>query len=294
MKVIRNKWIFLVLSGTLIVLSIVSLSTKGLSLGVDFAGGAVIEVEYKDTRPDIVMVRDSVENGGFSARVQPIGENGLIVRTRDITESEHQEILRILKEGDSTAQETRFNSIGPSIGKELRTKAVWAIALVVLAIILFIAFVFRHVSKPVSSWKYGLVAIVALFHDIIIPAGIFSFLGKEIDALFIVGLLSILGLSVNDTIVVFDRIRENLHENDREGLHQGFDETVGKSINQTYTRSINTSLTTIFVLTVLLIIGPVSTQDLALVLLLGISLGTYSSIFVASPLLVLWNRKKEK
>ena len=189
----------------------------------------------------------------------------------------------------------RFNSIGPTIGKELRNKAFVAIGIVIIAIMLFVAFVFRKVSKPVSSWKYGVAAIIALIHDIIVPTGVFAFLGYilgvEIDILFVMALLAILGYSVNDTIVVFDRVRENLRLNREHGSEESFDLTVGKSLNQTYARSINTSLTTLFVVIALFFFGSEATQDFALVLAIGIIAGTYSSIFLATPLLVAINKK---
>jgi preprotein translocase subunit SecF len=180
-----------------------------------------------------------------------------------------------------------------------------------LAIIVFVAWAFRSLEddeeesantkeiknkeKGPSSWSYGFIAVIALFHDIIIPTGIFIWLGLEVNSLFIVGLLSILGLSVNDTIVVFDRIREKVRiaeANPRTAV--AFDQMVGESITQTMTRSINTSLTLFVALIALYFVGPAATQDLALVMILGMIVGTYSSIFLASPLLVLWQKLKGK
>jgi preprotein translocase subunit SecF len=193
-------------------------------------------------------------------------------------------------------QEKSFDSIGPSVGKELTSKAIMAIILVSLAIICFIAFAFRKVSKPVSSWKYGIIAVITLFHDVAIPVGVFTLLshfqGVEVDTLFVVAVLTILGLSVSDTIVVFDRIRENL----RNRVSTSFDETVGRSLEQSYVRSICTSLTVILVLLSLFFFGPSSTKYFALMLTAGMFFGTYSSIFLASPLLVLveeWQVKKQ-
>ena len=177
----------------------------------------------------------------------------------------------------------------------MRIKALLAFSIVVVAIVLFIAYVFRHVSKPVSSWKYGVISIIALLHDVIIPVGLFAILGSvvgaEIDVLFIVALLTILGYSVNDTIVVFDRVRENLRENQQLKRKEDFELTVGKSLNQTFARSINTSLTTTLVLLALFFFGGVATQNFALVLIMGIVAGTYSSLCLASPLLVAWKGK---
>jgi preprotein translocase subunit SecF len=187
-------------------------------------------------------------------------------------------------------KEDQFTTVGPTLGAELLRKAWIALGLVMLCIILFIAFAFRHVSKPVASWKYGVVAIVTLLHDVLIPAGLFAFLGfydgAEIDSLFIVALLTILGISINDTIVVFDRIRENLRLNEERHKQETFESVVGRSIKQTLSRSLNTSLTVIIVLFSLFLVGPVSTKDFALTLIVGMVAGTYSSIFLAAPLLV--------
>jgi len=191
----------------------------------------------------------------------------------------------------------RMDTVGPILGQELQSKSVTSIILVILAIVLFITFAFRHVSKPVSSWKYGTAAIIALAHDVLVPTGIYAFLGRngnyEVDALFVTALLVILGFSVHDTIVVFDRTRENLKIDDHH--KEAFDKTVGKSISQTFARSINTSLTTILALVALYIFGADATRNFSLILIIGIVLGTYSSIFLGSPLLVtFWKSQKNK
>ena len=187
-------------------------------------------------------------------------------------------------------EEKRFDSIGPSIGSELQTRSVYAIILVILAIALFIAFAFRHVSKPVSSWKYGIVALLSLAHDVIIPIGAFAvmghFMGAEVDTLFVTAILVVLGFSVHDTIVVFDRVRENLRRLEEKGMKESFEETVGKSVSQTLGRSINTSLTTVLALLALYFFGATATHYFSLTLLIGIVAGTYSSVFLGSPLLV--------
>lgn len=189
--------------------------------------------------------------------------------------------------------EKRFESIGPVIGQELKRKSLWAIILVLIAIVLYIAWVFRKVSRPIASWRYGVVAIVALFHDLLIVLGIFSFLGHfygvEIGLPFVAAILTILGYSVNDTIVVFDRTRENLISGCGE---ESFGEVVNQSLNQTITRSVNTSLTTLFVLLAIFMFGGASLKDFIIALMLGVIFGTYSSIFVASPLLVEWEKKR--
>jgi preprotein translocase subunit SecF len=295
MFIIKNKNIFLTISALIVLLSIVSIAVFGLKLGIDFKGGALEEVTYTASRPDVATVSDALAAAGFKdALVQPTGTDGFLVKVRALSEAEHQTVLKALSVGEAKATEKSFNSIGPSVGNELKRKAIAAILTVVVAIILFIAYAFRKVSKPVSSWKYGLIAIVTLVHDIVIPSGVFALLGHfrgaEVDTLFVVALLTVLGLSVSDTIVVFDRIRENLR------AHSGntFGETVGKSLSQTFTRSINTSLTVILVLLSLFFFGPEATKNFSLVLVVGMFFGTYSSIFVASPILVLVERLQAK
>ena len=244
----------------------------------------IVSIDVEVAKPSSEEIKEAVESTGASGvLVQQTGKNGYIIRTKSITEDERREIISALVfDGEYKMEEKRFNSIGPVIGKELRSKAWIAIATVIIAIILFIAYVFRHVGERVSSWRYGVIAIIALVHDILIPTGFVALLGLEVDSLFVIALLAILGLSVNDTIVVFDRVRENL----KLGISRNFSETVGKSLNQTYVRSINTSITTLFVVLTLFFLGPETIKDFALVLALGLIAGTYSSIFLASPLLV--------
>lgn len=300
MFVIRYRNTFFLLTGIIVACAIGSIIFFGLRFGLDFTGGALTEVSYPDGRPERVLVEEEVTMlglGGFSLRGS--GEDAYILRSRDLSEEERQEVVSTLSlSGNVAMVEERFTSIGPVIGVELRNKAILALSIVVVAIILFIAYVFRHVSKPVSSWKYGLIAIVALLHDIALPTGVFAalgyFFGSEIDVLFVVALLTILGYSLNDTIVVFDRVRENLRDNQELNRKEDFELTVGKSLNQTYERSINTSLTTALVLLALFFIGGDATRDFALMLIAGVIAGTYSSIFLASPLLVAWERVGKK
>ena len=292
MLIVKYRKIFFILSGVIVGLSILSVLVFGLTFGIDFTGGALTEVSYPDVRPDKKSVEarlGSIPIGVFSLRES--GDSNYILRTRDLLEEERVAVMGALSQGGSISITIeRFNSIGPIIGLELRNKAFIAIAIVTVAIIFFVAFVFRHVSAPVSSWKYGIIAIVALLHDIIVPVGLFAVLGAlvgaEVDVLFIMALLAILGYSVNDTIVVFDRVRENLRINLELNRKEDFELTVGKSLNQTYVRSVNTSLTTFFVLMTLFMLGPLATQNFALVLLTGVIAGTYSSICLATPLLV--------
>ena len=284
------------------ILSVVSVSVFGLKVGIDFKGGALTEVSYKDTRPAQEEMNVSLQALDLgSILLQPTGEKDYLIKSRDLNEAEHALLLKTLSNnGVNVLEEKSFNSIGPSVGRELTRKAIMAIILVSLAIILFIAFAFRKVSKPVSSWRYGIIAIISLLHDVVIPVGIYAVLshlfGVELDTLFVVAALTILGLSVSDTIVIFDRIRENIR-NQIANSKINFNEIVGKSLDQSYVRSICTSLTVILVLLSLVFFGPTSTKYFALMLTAGMFFGTYSSIFLASPLLVLveeWQAKRKE
>ena len=244
-----------------------------------------------------LLVQNKVDTLDYGeVRIQPANDNDYILRQRNLTPAEKDTLDDVLSTF-GTVTEVQFNSVGPSIGAELMQKAWWSIGMITLLTICFIAFAFRGVSVPVASWKYGVVAIITLLHDILIPTGLFAYLGHvdnaEVGALFIVALLTILGISINDTIVVFDRIRENLNLNIAQSKIVPFADVVWRSITQTLTRSINTSVTVVVVLFALYFVGPDSTQDLALTLIVGMFAGTYSSILVASPLLILiekWQR----
>jgi preprotein translocase subunit SecF len=295
MFVIKHKKIFVIISAVLLALSIGAIAYFGLNLGIDFKGGTLAEIEYTQARPEQSFIEEEIKPLGIGeVIIQPTGETGYIIKSRALSETERGSLLRALGPG---ATEKSFTSIGPSVGAELARKSLITFILVALGIIFFIAMSFRKVSKPVSSWKYGFIAIVTLIHDIIIPVGAFavfsSIYGTEVDTLFVVAILTILGLSVSDTIVVFDRIRENI----RTGHFKTFEETVGNSLSQVYTRSIATSFTVIIVLLSLVFFGPKSTKVFAMMLTAGMILGTYSSIFLASPLLVYvnnWTQKKGK
>ena len=284
------------ISGALVAVSLFSFIAWGLKPAIDFTGGSLLEVEYNESRPDIGVLKETVvglELG--NVLVQPLGDRGVLIRARELAESERALLINSLNRlGGGGLVEKRFNSIGPVIGKELARNSWISIGLVLLMIIIFIAWSFRKVSKPVASWKYGLAAIMALAHDVIIPVGVFSFLGHfynvEVDTLFVTALLTILGFSIHDTIVVFDRIRENL----KRGGSKFFEDIVEQSVWQVMGRSIKTSFAILLVLAALLLFGGQTTFYFTLTLILGIFFGTYSSIFLASPLLVSWQMSRER
>jgi preprotein translocase subunit SecF len=292
MFIIKYKKIFVIISVVLVLLSILSVGFSGLKLGIDFKGGSLTEIEYKTTRPEQGVVESEIKPLSLGEMlIQPMGTMGYSIKTKQISETERASLISSL---GSDVTEKSFTSVGPSVGAELIRKSIISFVLVALGIIFWIAFSFRKVSKPVSSWKYGLIAIITLVHDILIPVGAFAILssiyGTEIDTLFVVAILTILGLSVSDTIVVFDRIRENI----RIGHFKTFEETVGRSLDQVYTRSIATSSTVIIALLALVFFGPTSTKVFAIMLTAGMFFGTYSSIFLASPLLVIFNNMQKK
>lgn len=298
MFVIKYKKIFIGISLVLMAASIIGMLVWGLRIGIDFKGGSLTEVAYPGGLPDVKEIEARVLELDYGAIVlQPIGENSLSVKTRDLSEIERQALVDKLNNGGAIdMEESTFTTVGPSVGRELKTKSIISLVIVALVMIIFVAYAFRKVSKPVSSWRYGLITVAALIHDVVLTAGAFTlishFTGAEADTLFVVALLTVLGLSINDTIVVFDRVRENLANK----ISNNFSEVVGKSLNQTLVRSLNTSLATIIVLCALAFVGPKSTQIFAITLAAGMFFGTYSSIFIASPLLVMvekWQRKEE-
>src|SRR3989344_2131478 len=320
-SVINHRKIWFTLSGLMVATGILAMvifgwKTFGLKLGIDFTGGSLMELDFAVQRAGNREINGALAPLGLTNIVtQPIGENGLIIRSKDIDEQTHQEILKTLKEklqptglgaeiGATTTpglvlegkvfEEKRFDSVGPTIGQELKKKTLWAIIIVTIAIIIYIAWAFRKVSKPIASWKYGVIAVLSLLHDIIIVVGAFAILGKfygiEVNASFIAALLTIFGYSNNDTIVVFDRIRENL----KRQTGDNFEKTIDHSINEVFVRSINTSFTVLLALFAIFIFGGKSIHDFTLALIIGVIIGTYSSIFLASPLLVVWEKLKLK
>lgn len=293
MNIVQLRKLWYALSGILIAGSVLAVAAYGLMFGIDFTGGSLMTVRFAAERPGVEELRGRFATFDVgSVTVQPVGETDASMRMASLAEEKHQEILSALREQYGDVEELQFTSIGPSIGKELRTKSVYALALILAAVLVYVAWAFRKVSAPVASWKYGLLTIVAAFHDVMIPIGLFAVLGRfygtEIGTPFIAAVLTIMGYSINDTIVVFDRVRENLRRS-----AGSFEEIVGQSIRQTLLRSLNTSLTTLLALGAVYFFGGESIKEFALALIVGIATGTYSSIFIASPLLVTLNRWKK-
>lgn len=287
-RFIKYRKIYFIFSGILIIASIMALVVFGLKPGIDFIGGSILEIEYQEERPGNQEMREKLADFDLGTiYVQPTEERGIILKMKDISEETHQQVLEKLQENGDLVEERRFETIGPMIGQELKNKTKIVIVVALLSMILYIALAFRRIQKPLRSWVYGFASAVALFHDILIPLAAFAVLGRfyniEITIPIITALLAVLGYSINNTVVVFDRIRENL-------LKRGetFEQTVDISLNQTLTRQINTSLTTLFVCAAIFFFGGVTLKYFALALILGIIAGTYSSIFLAGPLLIAW------
>ncbi|MBU3923039.1 protein translocase subunit SecF [Patescibacteria group bacterium] len=290
MFIIKYKKIFFLISSILVIGSVLALIFYGLNLGIDFTGGSLMEGTFIE-RPSNDQIKEKLKDFDLGEIVvQQTGENNILIRMKDINEETHQEILNSL-EG---FEELRFESIGPVIGQELKKKAIYAIIVTLIVILLFIALAFRKVSFIIKSYKYGILAVLALFHDILIVLGVFAILGKflnvEVGVPFVAALLATLGYSVNDSIIVFDRVRENLLISEH---REDLDELVSKSLKQTLVRSLNTSLTTLLVLLAVLFFGGSTIQYFILALVIGIIAGTYSSLFVAAPLLVVWEKRKK-
>lgn len=287
---VKYRKVYFIFSGLLIFGSIVSLVVFGLKPGIDFTGGSILELEFKTGRPSNPEIQKKLADlnlGEFY--IQPSEEKGVVLRLSKITEESHQQILEKLGYPEEL-EEKRFESIGPVIGKELKEKTKIVVVLALLAIVLYIALAFRRISRPVSSWQYGIASLFCLGHDILIPLGILSVLGKfygiQITIPVVCALLTVVGYAINNVVVVYDRIRENLLRSTK----LEFAEITNRSISQTLTRQINTSLTTLFPLFFIFFLAGETLKYFSLTLILGITAGTYSSIFLAGPILVGWPR----
>lgn len=298
-EIVKFRKFSFAFSAFLVGVSVILLAVYGLKPGIDFTGGSLIEFEFQGERPTNQELAEVLKDYK-SVVVQPIDQKGALVKMQFVNEEEHKDILDKVRISFETEEnrvlEQRFETIGPVISSQLKDRSIYLFLTVIVTIVLYVAYAFRKVSRPVQSWKYGISAIIALVHDVTITLGVFAllgrFLGVEVDIAFVVALITILGYSVNDTIVVFDRVRENL-------IKKGSDkfvEAVNEGVSQTVARSINTSLTTLLVLVALFLFGGDSIHYFSLALIVGIAFGTYSSIFLAAPLLVTWqdisNRKR--
>lgn len=290
MYIIKHRSLFFWITGVILAASLGAIAAYGLPLGLDFTGGSLMQVSYQDGRPPLSVVQEQIAPVSLGAvSVRAVGEDAIAIRSRALTPAEHESVLSALS-GVANATELSYTSVGPALGSQFTNKALWAIFAVIIVIVLYIAFAFRKVSRPVPGWGYGITVVAMLAIDIIVPTGFFAafahFTGAEVDSLFIVALLSLLGYCVNDIIVIFDRIREHLARNERMNNKESFEDTIGKSIDETMTRSINTALTVVLALLALIYFGADTTRNFALVMLVGVVVGTFSSICRSAPLLI--------
>ena len=299
MDFIKTRKIFYVFSGIIIISSLLVIVIFGFKWGIDFTGGSLWEIEIPNlntqTSQQILSFLNTQGIGQVTSQIT--SDKSLILRFQNISEEKHQELLDSLKTQIISLEEKKFDSIGPAIGKELIKKSLWAVILVFAGILLYLTYAFRQASYNIPSYKYGFLAILALLHDLIFIGGFLFLMGKiqgwELNSDFLVALLVVAGYSVHDTIVVYDRIRENLKLNalqTNKGERITIAELINKSIHQTLLRSLNTALTTLFPLIALYFVGPSSIKVLASSMIIGIIVGTYSSIFIASALLYDWSK----
>jgi preprotein translocase subunit SecF len=296
LNIVSHRKVFYLFSGLTIVAGIIALAVWGLKPGIDFAGGALWEFSFANP-PEKTVVESQLESiTKTEVMLSQASDKSFSARLKEFSEAEHQQFIQELKELDQSFEERRWETVGPTVGKTLRDKSITAVILVVVGISAYIAFAFRKASHPVSSIKYGLITVFTLFHDVIIPIGVFAalahFQNVEIDTNFIVAILVIMGFSVHDTIVVFDRVREKLVRSD----NKDFAALVNQSLNETLVRSLNTSLTVVLVLLAMFFWGGAVLKYFILTMLIGMTVGMYSSIFIASPLLVevwQWQQKRK-
>ncbi len=293
-RIIQKSKYWFVISGLLMILSITFIAIFGLRLGIDYRGGTVLE--FQSANSDRVALSEEVlkDKSITSYQIKEGSNNLVILKLPILTNQEHIDLNTSLKTKLSDFSETSYDSVGATISKDLINKSIWAVVLASLGIILYIAYAFRKVPKPLSSWRFGASAVIAIIHDLLITTGFVALIGHfvtwmEVDALFITALLTIMGFSVHDTIVVYDRLRENYFKNPHENIAISTEE----SVNQTLARSINTSLTVIIVLLALFLMGGLAIKHFVLTLIIGIFFGTYSSIFIAAALVVVWHKKKK-
>ena len=293
-KLVNYRRWWYAFSALLILPGIISLLVFHLKLGIDFTGGSLLEIQ-PPAGTTAQQVKSALGSDFGEPVVQSTSGGAYQLRLKTLDPDQHNQALAKLSAGVGTITERRFETVGPTISKDISNSL--SVALGSLLIVCYIAYAFRNVPKPASGWRFGVTTIVALLHDILFTLGVFSLLGHfagiELDANFVAAVLTVIGFSVHDSIVVFDRIRENLLR----GHGDNLESTVNFSITQTLVRSINTSFTVLLVLTAMYLFGGTSIRTFVLALLVGIGVGTYSSIFNAAPVLVtwqLWSNKRVK
>jgi len=289
--IVGRRFLFFLISGVVILISIVALATLGLKSGIEFSSGSLTTVSFEQSVNQDELKQELSELGYTNAIVQsevrPTGGGVFYIRTTELSDEEKAALKSALSAQFGALTETEFSSVSPMIAGETARNAIIAVAVAAVGVLLYVTWAFRRMPKP---FHYGTCAIIALVHDAVVAMGIFSILGGilgwEINLMFITGILAVIGYSVNNTVVIFDRIRENLTK----GISRDFEVVVNNSLVETLSRSLNTSLTTLLVVVALLLFVGASIQNFAVVLLIGIFAGTYSSLFVAPMLLVVWEK----
>ena len=296
MNIIGKKYWYLIFSAIIIIPGLFSLALYGLNLSIEFTGGSRLTLVFEKNVTDnnVLQIKDVFKESNIKVSTLEKSENTVFIRTQPLDEKKDTEIVNKLSKKVGKFKQAEYETVGPIIGSEITLNAIKAIVIASVLIVLYITWSFRQVPKPASSLRFGVAAIAALIHDVLLLLGVFSILGHffavEIGSLFVTAVLTVIGFSVHDTIVVFDRIRENLK---RMGS-QNFSAVVNDSILQTFDRSLNTSLTVVLVLFALLLFGGDTIRWFVVALLIGIISGTYSSIFNAAPLLVIWQEVVDK
>ena len=287
--IIGKRFWFLLIAGIVIVISIISLAAFGLKAGVEFSSGSILNVNFEQEVEQEQLKQEMASLGYPNTIIQRTGEGNFLIRTTELSGEDKTQLEDALMAKFGQLTEAEFYSVSPMVATETASNAGIAVAIAALGVLLYVTWAFHRMPKP---FRYGTTAIVALVHDALVALGVFSILGAvldwEINLMFITGILAVIGDSVNNTVVVFDRIRENLNM----GISPHFEVVVNNSLVETLGRSINTSLTTLFVVLALLFFIGTSIQNFAIVLLIGIIAGTFSSVFIAPTLLVIWEKKE--
>ena len=282
----KRSW-FLIISEAIVLIGIIALLVFGLKPGVEFSSGSILTIGFDEEVEQSELETAMTELGYANSIIQRTGGGDFIIRTQELSGEERMGLEDALSFRFGTATEREFYSVSPMVAAETAQNAIIAVGIAAVGIMLYITWAFRKMPKP---FHYGVCAIIALVHDVVLVLGIFSILGAimnwEINLMFITGVLAVIGYSINNTVVVFDRIRENL----KRGISANFEMVVNNSLVETLSRSMNTSLTTMLVVLALLIFVGATIQNFAIVLLIGIVAGTYSSLFIAPSLLVVWEK----
>jgi len=287
--IIGKRFWFLLIAGVVILISIISLATFGLKAGVEFSSGSILNVSFEQEVEQEQLKQEMTNLGHPNTIIQRTGEGNFLIRTSELSGGDKTQLEDALMAKFGQLTEAEFYSVSPMVATETASNAGIAVAIAALGVLLYVTWAFHRMPKP---FHYGTSAIIALVHDALVALGVFSILGAvldwEINLMFITGILAVIGYSVNNTVVVFDRIRENLNL----GVSPDFEVVVNNSLVDTLGRSINTSLTTLFVVLALLFFVGTSIQNFAIVLLIGIVAGTFSSVCIAPTLLVIWEKKE--